>query len=229
MAVIFTYGATTVTFTHDPPKGNYTISRKWMNPRTSSGGADSFVYDKSLVRDIETLKWNVMTVADVANLLTFLDAVDGSANPFDYTDVNGVTRPAFIWNSDEIRSYPIQILLEGLTVELFILPYRTKTLTEVMTMTDLLNRSVTYNRGLSDTVSMSDSLTVLLNGAWLLGLSDTITMSDLQKAVAWKNKSESITMSDSFSGAISIEGILSTNSGDHITDESGNHITAKVI
>ena len=122
MAVIFTYGATVCTFENDPPRGSYAINRKWMNPQAASGGGENFEYDKSLVRDIETLKWNIMTVNDVTALLAFLDAVDGSANPFDYTDVNGVTRPAIIWNSDEIRSYPIQILREGITIELLIAP-----------------------------------------------------------------------------------------------------------
>jgi hypothetical protein len=58
----------------------------------------------------------------VTALLAFLEAVDGSANPFDYTDVNGTTRPAYILNSDEIKSYPTQILREGMTMELFIAP-----------------------------------------------------------------------------------------------------------
>jgi hypothetical protein len=123
--VVFTYSstfpATKVTFTKDPPMGNYTINRKWMNPQTLSGGGASFEYDKSLVKDIETLKWNIMTVADVASLITFLDVVDRSKQMIHYADVNGTYKNAFVWNSDELETYPTQILREGVTIELFII------------------------------------------------------------------------------------------------------------
>jgi hypothetical protein len=122
--VVFTYSstfpATKVTFTKDPPMGNYTINRKWMNPQTASAGGVSFEYNKSLVKDIEALKWNVMAVADVANLITFLNVVDRSSKMIHYVDVNGAYKNALIWNSDELKTYPTQILREGVTIELFI-------------------------------------------------------------------------------------------------------------
>lgn len=122
MAVVFTYGATTCTFAYDPSMGNYRIERKWMSPRTASGGGEFAVYNKALVRDIETLTWNIMTVDDVTALLAFLEAVDGSANPFLYASVNDDIKEATILNTEEIKSYPTQILREGMTLELWLEP-----------------------------------------------------------------------------------------------------------
>ncbi|HSW62163.1 MAG TPA: hypothetical protein VLH56_02410 [Dissulfurispiraceae bacterium] len=231
MAVKFTYSetspATVCEFERDPPMGGYSINRRWMNPATASGAGVSFVYDKSLVRDIEILKWNVMTVADVAKLLAFLDAVDGSANPFDYRDVSGNVRVAHIWNSDEIRSYPIQILLEGITIELFILPWRKKSLYDILSMTDLFSRAVAYNRTIGDAISMSDQFYFMMNGAWIMTPADIISMSDVAVIGTRKNRADSITMSDSMLMEITQEGYLTDESGNHITDESGNHIIVK--
>ena len=122
--VVFTYSgtapATSLVFETDPPMGGYAINRKWMSPSLESCGGASYVYDKSLVQDIEKLEWKIMSVADVAALLAFLDVVDGSSLQFHYADVNGTYKYVFLWNSDEIRTYPIQTLREGVTLELFI-------------------------------------------------------------------------------------------------------------
>jgi hypothetical protein len=63
-----------------------------------------------------------MKSADLTSLLTFLDAVDGGANAFDYTDVSGTKRPAFIWNANEIRSVPAWHMTEGVVIEVLIAP-----------------------------------------------------------------------------------------------------------
>lgn len=122
--VVFTYPgtspATSLAFETDPPMGGYRINRKWMSPSLESCGGASYVYDKSLVQDIEKLEWKIMSVADVAALLAFLDVVDGSSLQFHYADVNGTYKNVLLWNSDELRTYPTQILRDGVTLELFI-------------------------------------------------------------------------------------------------------------
>lgn len=122
MAIIFTYGATTCTFSRDPAVGEVVFKRSYMNPRTRSGGGVPYVYDKDVMKEIHQLSWGRMKAADLTNLLTFLDAVDGGANPFDYTDVSGTKRPAFIWNANEIRSVPAWHMTEGVVIEVLIAP-----------------------------------------------------------------------------------------------------------
>ena len=225
MAVVFTYGATVCTFQNDPARGNYTIDRQWMNPQTASGSGDTFIYDKSLVRDFETLTWDIMIVADVANLLAFLDAVDGAANPFFYTSVSGSTRFAYIWNADEIRSYPIQILLEGMTIELFVLPgfY----MYDTVGLTDAMIRALAFARTIPDSIYLSDRFQYQFNGAWIQNPSDTITLSDGKAYSQAKTRSETISMSDSLvSMALINEAYITDNAGTYITDNSGNKIIA---
>lgn len=120
MAVVFTHGATVLTFTKDPPKEGYANRRIWMNPATESASGTTFVYSKGQVMDIKRLTWPHITATDMAGLLTFLDDVNGSAHSFTYTDPNGTDKTAYIWNAEEIRSYPTYPLYEDFTIELLI-------------------------------------------------------------------------------------------------------------
>lgn len=120
MAVKFTHGATVLTFTTDPPKDGYVNRRMWMNPAKESASGTTFVYNKGQVMDIKTLTWHHITAADMAGLLAFLDDVHGAAHSFTYTDPNGTDKTAYIWNAEEIRSYPTYPLYENFTIELLI-------------------------------------------------------------------------------------------------------------
>lgn len=120
MAVVFTHGGTVLTFTSDPPKEGYRNRRFWLNPSTQSGGGTTFHYNKGQVMDIKTLTWAHMNATDMAGLITFLADVNGSAHSFTYKDPSGTDKTAFIWNAEEIRSYPTYPLYEDFTIELLI-------------------------------------------------------------------------------------------------------------
>jgi hypothetical protein len=122
MAVIFSYGGTTCTFSRDPAVGDVVAKHSYKNPRARSVGGVPYVYDKDIVKEVHQLSWSRMKSADLTSLLTFLDAVDGGANAFDYTDVSGTKRPAFIWNANEIRSVPAWHMTEGVVIEVLIAP-----------------------------------------------------------------------------------------------------------
>jgi hypothetical protein len=122
MAVIFSYGGTTCTFSRDPAVGDVVAKHSYKNPRARSVGGVPYVYDKDIVKEVHQLSWSRMKSADLTSLLTFLDVVDGGANAFDYTDVSGTKRPAFIWNANEIRSVPAWHMTEGVVIEVLIAP-----------------------------------------------------------------------------------------------------------
>jgi len=120
MAVVFTHGGTVLTFTSDPPKEGYANRRFWLNPFIESAGGKTFCYNKGQVMDVKTLTWRHMNATDMAALVSFLDDVGGAAHSFTYTDPGGTSKTAFIWNAEELRSYPTYPLYEEITIELLI-------------------------------------------------------------------------------------------------------------
>ena len=115
--------ATTVAFTRNPQIGDWTRTRKWMSPMIeAAGGEDLFVNDKSIVREIHSLHWARLPLADWTSLLAFLTVVDGAAETFDYVDPAGVSHTARIWNSQEIRSSPVWYKTYDVTIELIVTP-----------------------------------------------------------------------------------------------------------
>ena len=121
MACIFTYGATVVTFLHDPQIGDWSRSQRWASPRAmAAGNEDSFVKDKGIVFRHHSLYWSNMYSPDMTALLLFLTAVDGISNEFDYVDPLGIAWKARIWNSQEIRDSIVAHGRTDITIEIFI-------------------------------------------------------------------------------------------------------------
>jgi hypothetical protein len=120
MAVVFTYGAMVFTCGRDPAMGNFSTVRKWMSPSIRSGGGDLFVYDKDITKDIVTLAWQNMDQTDLANLLAFLLAINGSANPFTFVDPKGNSSSAYFWGPSEMIWTPVDVIGPDIAIELLI-------------------------------------------------------------------------------------------------------------
>lgn len=121
MAVSFTYGGTSVTFSRPPDMGEWNRSRKWMSPMAAAGcGENHFIYNKSLVREIHTLVWRDMTSADWTALNAFLAAVDGMAKAFTYVDPAGTSWTARLWNATNLPVSPSLYGRYEATIELLV-------------------------------------------------------------------------------------------------------------
>ncbi|HPG52322.1 MAG TPA: hypothetical protein PLL11_17230 [Spirochaetota bacterium] len=121
MAVSFTYGGTSVTFSRLPDMGEWSRTRKWLSPVARAGaGEDRFVYDKSLVREIHTLSWRDMTAADWSSLSTFLTAIDGVSHSFTYVDPAGTSWTATLWNAPNVSVSPSLYGRYEATIELLV-------------------------------------------------------------------------------------------------------------
>lgn len=118
MSVIFEYGAMTVTMNRDPAMENYSLTRKWMSPSIRSGGGTMFVYDKSIVKTIADLTWKHIDQTDLENLLSFLDAVGGNAETFNYTDPKGNLWEAQYWGPPDLRWTPVELMMQEFTITL---------------------------------------------------------------------------------------------------------------
>lgn len=113
--------ATVCAFTVNPRMGDWTVSNRWRSPRLQAGGReDSFVFNKSIVQTVHTLRWGSLPAADKTALLAFLIAVDGMSNVFDYTDPAGVYWTARIWNSREIRAALVDFNRSEITIVLLV-------------------------------------------------------------------------------------------------------------
>ncbi len=125
MAVVFIYNDTipTTTFTcsRDPAMGNFSTTRKWMNPKVRSAGGSIFVFDKEKVRDGVTMVWQNMAQTDLLNLLDFLEVIDGSSNSFEFIDVKSVSSPVVFWGPEELRWTPVDVMGPEITIELLII------------------------------------------------------------------------------------------------------------
>jgi hypothetical protein len=125
MPCIFSYSGTephtVVNFRHDPQMGDWDHSREWMSPRIkAAAGQNSFAYDRAVVSNIQTLSWKEMYAADATDLITFLAAVDGISNVFDFTDPAGGSWTARIWNAGELRMALSDFNRYDVTVELLV-------------------------------------------------------------------------------------------------------------
>jgi hypothetical protein len=121
MPCSFTYGATVVNFTLDPQLGDWKITKKWLSPKARAAGRENaFVYDKVNVATFHTLHWPMLHAADMTALITFLAAVDGISDPFDYTDPAMDIWSARIWNSAELRAALVFYQRTEITIELAI-------------------------------------------------------------------------------------------------------------
>jgi hypothetical protein len=123
--ITFTYTgtspATVVTFQTGPDMGDFSAKKIWMSPRIrAAGGEDEFVYDKSIVLLFHTIHLKKARSADVAAFMTFLTAVDGISNLFNYADPVGLAWMAQIWNSEEIRAALVSHNRHEITIELLL-------------------------------------------------------------------------------------------------------------
>lgn len=110
-----------VEFTRNPSRGDYGRKLSYLQPKGRSDGGDWYVYDKGLNPDkTRTLRWRNIPAADLANFLTFLGVVEGSKYDFTFTDCDGSTYTARIWNADDIQSSPVAAGRESLSVVLHI-------------------------------------------------------------------------------------------------------------
>ncbi|MDD5170312.1 MAG: hypothetical protein PHN75_15955 [Syntrophales bacterium] len=92
MAMQFIYGANSVTFTRDPAMGGVGCTRQWKNPMAQSGGENRYVYEKTALADVWELTWKAIDPTDLTNLLTFLRAVNFSANAFQFIFMDTVAQ-----------------------------------------------------------------------------------------------------------------------------------------
>jgi hypothetical protein len=123
MAVVMTYGGTTFTASRDPAMGGFATVRQWRNPMIKSAGGVCFVYNKGITKDFVTLTWSVIDPTDLINLLAFLDAIDYSSNPFDFTDPAGVLFTAHFMGPASLKWTPVELLERDITIELLIMTY----------------------------------------------------------------------------------------------------------
>lgn len=121
VTVVFTYGATIFSCTHAPAMGATPTIRKWMNPKVRSADGTLFIFDKGKIRDILTLTWANMLPTDLANLLSFLNTVDGSANSFQFTDAAGEFSPVIFWGPSNFIWTPMQLMEQNITIELLVI------------------------------------------------------------------------------------------------------------
>jgi hypothetical protein len=111
-----------VTFSREPDISGYKRKTQFFQPKSFSNGGDLYVYNKGLeTKKFRTLFFSDISVDDLANFMYFFESIAfGSLNSFLFTDRDGTTLPAIIWNSDDIESTPQLANRESLTVELMI-------------------------------------------------------------------------------------------------------------
>lgn len=108
-----------VEFSRNPSAADYERTISYAQPRDRSDGGDWYIYDKALSpQSFRTLHWKNIPVADYTAFMTFLGVVVGAKNNFTFTDYDGTTYTARIWNADELRSKPVFTNRESLTVVL---------------------------------------------------------------------------------------------------------------
>ena len=127
MSIIFSYSGTSpptvVTFQTGPDMGDFSVKPDWMSPEIkAAGGEDAFVYDKGIKKLVHIINVKQMTAANYDSLKTFLDAVDGISNPWDYTDPAGVSWTARFWNAEEISASLVRHGREEIKIVLMIEP-----------------------------------------------------------------------------------------------------------
>lgn len=106
-----------VEFTYHPKPGDYTRKLDIKQLKESSAGNEIYVYDKGNSEEFKTLKFTNLPEADLTNFLTFLQSVvNGAAYSFTFTDYDGTTETARIWNAENILSNPVGLSRENLTV-----------------------------------------------------------------------------------------------------------------
>lgn len=118
--VVFTLGTSVFTASRDPILGGFKTTRMWKSPAIRAGGGPLFVKDKSVKKDVHTLSWNPIKETDLVNLITFLDAVNGSGSTFAYTDPLGSSHTAVYRGPDLLSWTPEDIMEKELTIELFV-------------------------------------------------------------------------------------------------------------
>lgn len=112
-----------VEFSRNPASGagDYSRSRKYLQPKDYSDAGDVYIYDKGIAaKTTITLHFRNIPKTDYTNFLTFLGIVIGSKYNFTFTDTDGSTYTARIINSDDIQSAPVMTERESLTIELLI-------------------------------------------------------------------------------------------------------------
>lgn len=110
-----------VEFSRNPAPRDYSRKTGYLQPKARSGGGDWYVYDKGLNPErYKTLHWANIPSADLSNFMTFLATMVGAKYNFTFTDYNGATYTARIWNAKDIQSQPVFTDRESLTVELMI-------------------------------------------------------------------------------------------------------------
>ncbi|GAB4486031.1 MAG: hypothetical protein OHK006_13250 [Thermodesulfovibrionales bacterium] len=109
-----------VEFSRNPSPGDYHRNTQYMQPKDLSDGDELYSYDKSLAaRNFRTLRWKNISATDLSNFMTFLNTVAvGIKNNFTFTDYDGSTYTARIWNADDIESSPVFTDRESLTIVL---------------------------------------------------------------------------------------------------------------
>ncbi|MBI5075640.1 MAG: hypothetical protein HZB62_10820 [Nitrospirae bacterium] len=108
-----------VQFARNPGPGSYSRKTEYMQPKERSNGGDLYSYDKGISPDrFRTLSWKNISATDLANFMTFLGVVVGIKENFTFTDYDGATYTARIWNADDIQSAPVATGRESLTVVL---------------------------------------------------------------------------------------------------------------
>lgn len=106
-----------VEFTYHPKPGDYTRKLDIKQVKESSAGNEIYVYDKGNSEEFRTLKFTNLPEADLTNFLNFvLNVVNGASYSFTFTDYDGGTDTARIWNADDIISSPVGLSRENLTV-----------------------------------------------------------------------------------------------------------------
>lgn len=113
-----------VEFSRNPSIVNRNMQRKikYLQPKDFSDGGDLYIYDKGIAaKNFITLAWSNIPKTDYNNFKTFLGVVVGSKYNFTFTDSDGTTYTARIYNAEDIQSAPVMTDRESLaSVELLI-------------------------------------------------------------------------------------------------------------
>ena len=112
--------AGSIEFSRNPPKkGGYSRNSNLMQPKDLSDGGEAYVYTKGPEEQIRRLYWPNLPATDHNNYMSFVRNVAvGGSNTFTFTDYDGQTYTARIWNAENIESMPVGHERESLTVVL---------------------------------------------------------------------------------------------------------------
>lgn len=112
-----------VTFSRDPDISGYKRKTQYFQPKDFSAGGDFYIYQKtSDPKKFRTLVFSDISTEDLSNFTSFLENVAvGSLNAFIFTDRDGSSYIARIWNSENIESSPQLANRESLSIELMII------------------------------------------------------------------------------------------------------------